>query len=77
MHENPFLLPLNIADLSLIAKAHELLKEDHDFKNREILALFGAGIGKLCGALFSLWPWTASGLVMSPETAFGSGIAQL
>lgn len=34
-------------------------------------------LGSYCSALLGLWPWTASGLIMSPETAFESGIAQL
>lgn len=39
--------------------------------------LAGAAVGKYCSALLALWPLTASGLIMSPEVAFGSGIAEL
>lgn len=34
-------------------------------------------LGTYCSALLGLWPWTASGLIMSAETAFDSGLAQL
>lgn len=34
-------------------------------------------LGDYCSALLGLWPWTASGLIMSPQVAFESGIAQL
>lgn len=34
-------------------------------------------LGTYCSALMGLWPWTASGLIMTPEVAFNSGLAQL
>lgn len=34
-------------------------------------------LGSYCSALMGLWPWTASGLIMTRETAFDSGLAQL
>lgn len=43
----------------------------------EVNELAGAAVGKYCSALLALWPWTASGLIMSPEAAFSSGIAEL
>lgn len=39
--------------------------------------LAGQAIGKFCAALLTLWPWTASGLIMTPEVAFSSGLAHL
>lgn len=60
-----------------MARAQAQLKSSSDYADESILALFGAGIGKFCGALFALWPWTASGLIMTSEVAFGTGIAQM
>lgn len=43
----------------------------------EVNELAGAAVGKYCAALLALWPWSASGLIMSPELAFSSGIAEM
>lgn len=45
--------------------------------NHDTNELAGAAVGKYCSALLALWPWTASGLIMSPEVAFSSGIAEM
>ena len=68
------------ANTSLLAKANKALGEKKGGAGTfspEINKLAGAAAGKFCGALFALWPWTASGLVMSDGLAFGSGIAQV
>lgn len=68
------------ADASLLAKANKALEEKQGGTSAfspEINKLAGAAAGKYCAALFALWPWTASGLVMSADVAFSSGIAQM
>lgn len=75
------------ADASLLAKADQerkamlrAVQEGGTFGpggTPEINKLAGAAAGKYCSALFALWPWTASGLVMSADVAYSSGIAQV
>lgn len=73
------------ANNRLVAKARRLQNTNATTFDQLASAIFsprvnavaGAAVGKYCSALLALWPWTASGLIMTPEVAFGSGIAEM
>lgn len=64
----------NIDDAATIGEAYEKIMSSY---NPEVHALAGVALGKYCSAFLALWPWTASGLIMTAAVAFGSGLAQM
>lgn len=69
---------LLVADIRIYATAPS--REEREENPAQELAkhtIAVEALGVYCSALSGLWPWTASGLIMTPEVAFNSGLAQL
>lgn len=67
-----------LADIRINATAPS--REDREEDPAQELAkhtIAVEALGVYCSALSGMWPWTASGLIMTPEVAFESGLAQL